>query len=124
MRSTSLDIRLLRRPACVASSTEPDASLIADTLRPKETSMAAPTVSRPTTVAASRKRLAAALFLAMGLAALFGQRHGHAQAGDALPYSSGFLVTGDYVVGGVDFTGLANPAVLGFSTGTINISGV
>jgi len=42
-----------------------------------------------------------------------------------LPYSKGFLVTGDYVVGGVDFTPQANPAdANGFATGTISISGV
>ena len=49
----------------------------------------------------------------------------HAQAAsDPLPYSKGFLVTGNYVVGGVDLTPQANPAVNGLATGTLNISGV
>jgi hypothetical protein len=44
---------------------------------------------------------------------------------NALPYSKGFLVTGDYVVGGVDLTPQANPAdVNGVATGTISISDV
>ena len=42
---------------------------------------------------------------------------------NALPFSKGFLVTGNYVVGGVDLTPQANPAVNGYSTGTIPISG-
>src|SRR5262249_30934925 len=42
-----------------------------------------------------------------------------------LPYSKGFLVTGDYVAAGVDLTPQANPAdVNGFASGTITISGV
>ena len=71
----------------------------------------------------SSRRLAAAL-LSVGIAALLAQVPGHAQvqAPDALPYSSGYLVTGDYVAGGVDVTS-AN-AVNGFVTGTIPMSGV
>src|SRR5215217_4941011 len=38
-----------------------------------------------------------------------------------LHYSRGFLVTGNYVVGGVDLTETANPIVNGFSTGTIQV---
>ena len=44
---------------------------------------------------------------------------------DALPYSKGYLITGDYVASGVDLTEQANPIdANGFSTGTIHISGV
>ena len=38
-----------------------------------------------------------------------------------LHYSRGFLVTGNYVVGGVDLTETANPIVNGVSTGTIQM---
>jgi len=50
------------------------------------------------------------------------QQRGQAQAADALPFSKGFLVTGNYVVGGVDL----NPQAVdhGFITGTIAMSGV
>ncbi|HWK09178.1 MAG TPA: hypothetical protein VNR64_03955, partial [Vicinamibacterales bacterium] len=42
-----------------------------------------------------------------------------------LKYSNGFLVTGDYVVGGVDFTPQANrPDATGLASGTITIGGV
>src|SRR5262245_39178768 len=64
----------------------------------------------------------AALF-AVGLATLLAQMTGRAeQATDPLTYSSGFLVTGNYAVGGVDFNNSANVPVGGFATGTINIS--
>jgi hypothetical protein len=44
---------------------------------------------------------------------------------DPLPYSKGYLITGNYVVGGTDLTPQANPAdANGFATGTVNISGV
>ena len=43
---------------------------------------------------------------------------------DPLQYAGGFLVTGDYAVGSVDLTNSTNPSSGGFSTGTINISGV
>lgn len=62
------------------------------------------------------RRLATATLLAVGLAALFTQADGHAQGADALGYSRGFLVTGNYVVGGVDL-----PRDGG--TGTINFNG-
>ena len=55
---------------------------------------------------------------------LGGSTLAYAQAKNPLPYSKGFLVTGNYVVGGVDFTPAANPPVGGFATGTLNISGV
>ena len=63
-------------------------------------------------------------FLAGLLMLLFAQAGGRAAVGvDALPFSKGFLVTGNYVVGGVDLTPQTNPAVNGYSTGTIPISG-
>ncbi len=64
--------------------------------------------------------------LALLLVLLFAQAGGRAQAVDApLPYTKGFLVTGNYVVGGVDLTETANPIdVDGFSTGEIVMSDV
>ena len=38
----------------------------------------------------------------------------------SLPYSRGFLVTGDYVVGGIDLREATNPIVSGFSTAPIS----
>lgn len=55
---------------------------------------------------------------------LVGSTFAYAQAGNPLPYSKGFLVTGNYVVGGVDFTPQANSPVNGLATGTLNIAGV
>jgi hypothetical protein len=57
---------------------------------------------------------------------VFSARAGvHASPGDALPYSKGFLLTGNYVAGGVDLTEQTNPIdANGFSTGTIHMSGV
>ena len=46
---------------------------------------------------------------------------GRLRASTHFPYSTGFLVTGNYVVGGVDVQG---QSANGFSTGTIHISGV
>src|SRR5262245_20968815 len=44
---------------------------------------------------------------------------------DALPYSKGYLITGNYVASGVNLTEQDNPIDQnGFSTGTIHISGV
>src|SRR5207237_3506529 len=60
--------------------------------------------------------------LALALAALFARMEGQAQSTDALPYSKGYLVTGNYVVGGVDV--IANNATNGFVTGNITIGGV
>ena len=63
-------------------------------------------------------------FLASLLMLLFAQAGGRANidAGEPLPLSKGFLVTGNYVVGGVDLTPQANPPVNGYATGTITIS--
>jgi hypothetical protein len=71
----------------------------------------------------------AALLSVLTLAMLFAQTGAHAQlvasVADPLPYSKGFLVTGDYVVAGVDITPQANPAdANGLATGTMNISAV
>ncbi len=64
-------------------------------------------------------------FLAGLLMLLFAQAGGRANVGlaEPLPFSKGFLVTGNYVVGGVDLTLQANPAVNGYATGTIPING-
>ena len=48
-----------------------------------------------------------------------------AAAADALPYARSYLITGNYVASGVDFTSQVNPPdVHGIATGTIHISGV
>ncbi len=62
--------------------------------------------------------------LALLLVVLFAQTRGLAAPGDVLPYSKGFLVTGNYVVGGVDLVEQAGAIQNGFQTGTIQISGV
>ena len=63
--------------------------------------------------------------LALGLAVLCAQTVGLAQVPDALPYSTGYLVTGNYIAAGVDLTPQANPPdTNGMSTGTIHVSGV
>ncbi len=62
--------------------------------------------------------------LALLLVLLFAQASGRAAAEDPLPYTKGFLVTGNYVVGGVNLTEQAHPIVNGFSTGEIAMSGV
>jgi hypothetical protein len=43
---------------------------------------------------------------------------------DALPYSKGYLITGNYVASGVDLTNDNPVDQNGFSTGTIHIRGV
>src|SRR2546422_1626156 len=69
------------------------------------------------------KRVRAAT-LALLLAIIFAQIGSQAQQGtDALPYTTGYLITGDYVVGSIDL--LAANAVGGnLSAGTISMSGV
>ena len=80
-----------------------------------------------------RKRSAIAAFVAMVIGLALAQSHGQAQGRrpppeppDALPYAGGYLVTGNYVVGGVDLTDQANPAdpVTGLSEGIIHMHGV
>jgi hypothetical protein len=67
------------------------------------------------------KRFSIAALLASGFVAVTLQQPGHADPGDAFPYSKGFLITGDYVASGVDLTPQANPAdASGFATGTIS----
>ena len=60
------------------------------------------------------------------LVLLLAQAGGRAQSvvSDPLKYANGFLVTGNYVVGGVDLTKDVNVPMGGFATGVINISGV
>ena len=74
--------------------------------------------------AALRFRMRAASLLALGLAMLFAQTGGYAQAPvplpNPLPYSTGYLVTGDYVVGSVDIIEVSNSP----ATATIHIGGV
>jgi Bacterial Ig domain len=54
---------------------------------------------------------------------LLAQTGGQAAAGDALPYARGFLVTGNYRVGGADLTPQQNPAdINGFATGEIRFN--
>ena len=63
-----------------------------------------------------------AAVLSVSLMLMSSPQRGQAQAADALPFSKGFLLTGSYVVGGVDL----NPQAVdhGFLTGTIPMSGV
>ena len=60
--------------------------------------------------------------VSLGLILLLAQAVGHAQVPDALPFSRGYVVTGGYVVGGVDLAPASGGG--GFLTGTINMSGV
>jgi hypothetical protein len=73
-----------------------------------------------------RSKVATAALLMCAFAMLFAQTSGQAAAPappDALPYSKGFLVTGNYVAGFVDLTSQANPAdANGYATGTIPIN--
>jgi len=72
-------------------------------------------------------RKIAAIFLAPALV-LIAATAAHAQQAasnvNPLPYSKGYLVTGDYVAAGVDLTPQGSPPVNGFATGTITIAGV
>src|SRR5262249_5682780 len=65
------------------------------------------------------KRMALGTILATALAALFAEVPGHATTPglDPLPYSKGYLVTGNYIVAGVDL-----PKANG--SGAITVSGV
>src|SRR5206468_8765753 len=69
-------------------------------------------------------RTVRAAFFALLLATLFAQIGSHAQQGtDALPYTTGYLVTGDYAVGSIDLLP-ANSLTNYLSAGTIPMSGV
>jgi hypothetical protein len=79
------------------------------------------------TVRGSRQKIAA-IFRASALV-LLSVTAAHAQSAPVqdtpLPYSRGFLVTGDFVQGSVDLTPQANPTdANGLATGTLTISGV
>ena len=68
-------------------------------------------------------RRSSAAAVAVALAVMFAQLGGGAQTGDALPYSRGYLVTGNYVVAGVDLTEQQNPVDQnGLATGTIHVA--
>ena len=67
-------------------------------------------------------RRSSTALLVLGLVVLFAQTVGHAQVPDALPFSRNYLITGNYVVGGVDLAPASGGG--GFLTGTINMSGV
>ncbi len=78
----------------------------------------------PVTRGGLRKRAA---MLALVVAVLCAQTVGYATnppPSDALPYSTGYLITGNYIAAGVDLTPLQNPPVNGLATGTISVSGV
>ena len=63
-----------------------------------------------------------AAFLTLGVVVFLAQSDGQAQSPDALPYTTGYTVTGNYVVGGVDL--LPQSGAGGGVTGTIPMSGV
>jgi VCBS repeat-containing protein len=67
-----------------------------------------------------RRSPVALLLVVIGL--VVAQTVGHAQVPDALPFSRNYLITGNYVVGGVDLAPASGGS--GFLTGTINMSGV
>jgi Bacterial Ig domain len=70
-------------------------------------------------------RTTSAAAFAVGVALMLAQQSGRAQTPDPLTYAKGFLVTGNFVTGGVDLTPQQNPADMnGFATGTISMSGV
>jgi uncharacterized protein YjbI with pentapeptide repeats len=82
-------------------------------------------MSRVRRVAVSRFQLPAAFLLALAVAMLFAQAGGNAQAPvplspNPVPYTMGFLVTGDYAVGSVDVPKGMGPN----ATVTIPMSGV
>src|SRR5215467_13167758 len=73
-------------------------------------------------VSPPRARRSPTALVVLGLAMLFAQTVGHAQVPDALPFSRSYLITGNYVVGGVNLAPSSSGG--GFLTGTINMSGV
>jgi hypothetical protein len=63
-----------------------------------------------------------AALLAALVVLVFAQSGGQAAPGDALPFTKGYLVTGNYITGSVDFKPSTNPPDLnGLATGTIPI---
>ena len=94
---------------------------IAPRVRTSSRATLGPLRARPSASLQLRK-LAVSTFLAVALVLLFAETGGQAAPGDAvntLPYSKGFLVTGNYVVGGIDLNEESHPIVNGFSEGTI-----
>ena len=69
-----------------------------------------------------RRRRAIAVLIVFILTAVVGEQRGLAQTPDALPFSKGFLVTGNYTVGSVDLNPKA--AVGGRVSGTLSMNGV
>src|SRR4051812_4911869 len=61
-------------------------------------------------------------FTAFAILCATGARSARAADGDALPYAKGYLLTGNYVAGGVDLAPQSKGN--GFLTGTIPMSGV
>jgi hypothetical protein len=80
-------------------------------------------IVRVVTVSRSRK-ISAATLLAVALAVSFTQIRGRAASTETdLPYSRGYLLTGNYVAAGVDFTEQVNPPdASGNSNGIIHIA--
>ena len=73
---------------------------------------------------AARSQTTWAAVIAIFFAAVFAQINSRAQQGsDALPYSTGYLITGDYAVGTLDLMS-SNLIGNGLSAGTIPMSGI
>src|SRR3954469_11696127 len=68
------------------------------------------------------RRSATAVLIVFLVTILLGGTRGLAQTPDALPFSKGFLVTGNYTVGSVDVNPKA--AAGGLVSGTISMNGV
>ena len=88
---------------------------------------------KPPSAPTSGKRLSwvrrAAALVSLASVTVFAQSAGIAQQGggspgDALAYSRGFLITGDYAVGGVDLREELHIIENGFSTAPISMGGV
>ena len=76
-----------------------------------------PNRARSTSSSSTSRVVLASIIL---MFAVIGQRPGRAAVStDALPYSLSYSVTGDYVVGGVDF--IPAPSTDGFQTATIHM---
>jgi hypothetical protein len=75
-----------------------------------------------TTIRGRRLWRSPAALIILGLVVLFSPRAANAQGPDALPFSRNYLITGNYVVGGVDLAPASGGG--GFLTGTISMNGV
>src|SRR5215472_8903136 len=78
-------------------------------------------VIRRSVCATPRPKVFAAIIVSL-LTLVVTELPGFAQSGDALPFAKGFLVSGNYVVGGIDLD--PKTASSGFVSGTIPMSGV